>query len=137
MKKLIPCVEKLNSHYETLNPNTLNTRLIQSLAWRNYWPGLEDHSSGPGIVSRSLSRGESASLSSKHGFFLAREKSSSTLGVSRTASVSEGSCVKSATTRPSDSRECFSQTRLTYGSLVFNVLGFKNSSVYDNLKHRG
>ena len=32
-----------------------------------YWPGLEDHSSGPGIVSRSLSRGESASLSSKHG----------------------------------------------------------------------
>ena len=38
-----------------------------------YWPGLEDYSSGPGIVSRSLSRGESASLSSKHGFFLARE----------------------------------------------------------------
>ena len=32
-----------------------------------YWPGLEDRSSGPGIVSRSLSRGESASLSSKHG----------------------------------------------------------------------
>ena len=28
----IPYVEKLNSHYETLNPNTLNTRLIQSLA---------------------------------------------------------------------------------------------------------
>ena len=45
-----------------------------------YWPGLEDHSSGPGIVSRSLSRGESASLSSKHvGFFLAREKSSCVL----------------------------------------------------------
>ncbi len=44
------------------------------------WPGLEDHSSGPGIVSRSLSRGESASLSSKHvGFFLAREKSSCVL----------------------------------------------------------
>ena len=43
--------------------------------------GLEDHSSGPGsIVSRSLSRGESASLSSKHvGFFLAREKSSCVL----------------------------------------------------------
>jgi len=40
-----------------------------------YWPGLEDRSSGPGsIVSRSLSRGEFASLSSKHGFFLAREK---------------------------------------------------------------
>ena len=37
------------------------------------------------------------SLSSKHGFFFAREKSSSTLGVSRTASVSERSCVKSAT----------------------------------------
>ena len=37
-----------------------------------YWPGLEDRSSGPGIVSRSLSRGEFASLSSKHGFFLAR-----------------------------------------------------------------
>ena len=71
-----------------------------------YWPGLEDYSSGPGIVSRSLSRGESASLSSKHGFFLAREKSSSTLGVSRTASVSEGPCVKSATTRASDSRVC-------------------------------
>ena len=35
-----------------------------------YWPGLEDRSSGPGIiVSRSLSRGEFASLSSKHGFF--------------------------------------------------------------------
>ena len=33
------------------------------------WPGLEDHSSGPGIVSRSLSRGESASLSSKHGLW--------------------------------------------------------------------
>ena len=44
-----------------------------------YWPGLEDRSSGPGIiVSRSLSRGEFASLSSKHGFFFAREKSSST-----------------------------------------------------------
>ena len=42
-----------------------------------YWPGLEDRSSGPGIiVSRSLSRGESVSLSSKHvGFFFAREKS--------------------------------------------------------------
>jgi hypothetical protein len=42
-----------------------------------YWPGLEDRSSGPGIiVSRSLSRGEFASLSSKHvGFFFAREKS--------------------------------------------------------------
>ena len=53
-----------------------------------YWPGLEDRSSGPGIVSRSLSRGEFASLSSKHGFFLAREKSSSTLGVSRTESSS-------------------------------------------------
>ena len=77
-----------------------------------YWPGLEDHSSGPGIVSRSLSRGESASLSSKHGFFLAREKSSSTLGVSRTASVSEGSCVKSATTRASDSRVSSSDIRV-------------------------
>ena len=52
-----------------------------------YWPGLEDRSSGPGIVSRSLSRGEFASLSSKHGFFLAREKSSSTLGVSRTGEL--------------------------------------------------
>jgi len=40
-----------------------------------YWPGLEDRSSGPGIVSRSLSRGEFVSLSSKHGFFFAREKS--------------------------------------------------------------
>ena len=59
-----------------------------------YWPGLEDRSSGPGIVSRSLSRGEFVSLSSKHGFFLAREKSSSTLGVSRTASVSGESCKK-------------------------------------------
>ena len=41
------------------------------------WPGLEDRSSGPGsIVSRSLSRGEFVSLSSKHvGFFFAREKS--------------------------------------------------------------
>ena len=27
-------VEKLNSHYETLNINTLNARLIQSLAFR-------------------------------------------------------------------------------------------------------
>ena len=36
-----------------------------------YWPGLEDRSSGPGIVSRSLSRGEFVSLSSKHGFFFA------------------------------------------------------------------
>ncbi len=43
-----------------------------------YWPGLEDCSSGPGIiVSRSLSRGGFVSLSSKHvGFFFAREKSS-------------------------------------------------------------
>ena len=42
-----------------------------------YWPGLEDRSSGPGIiVSRSLSRGEFASLSSKHGFFLARVEKS-------------------------------------------------------------
>ena len=41
------------------------------------WPGLEDRSSGPGsIVSRSLSRGEFASLSSKHGFFLARVEKS-------------------------------------------------------------
>ena len=36
-----------------------------------YWPGLEDRSSGPGIVSRSLSRGEFVSLSFKHGFFFA------------------------------------------------------------------
>ena len=34
-----------------------------------YWPGLEDCSSRPGIVSRSLSRGGFLSLSFKHGFF--------------------------------------------------------------------
>ena len=39
-----------------------------------YWPGLEDRSSGPGIVSRSLSRGGFVSLSSKHGFFFEREE---------------------------------------------------------------
>jgi len=37
-----------------------------------YPPGLEDYSSRPGIVSRSLSRGGFLSLSSKHGFFFAR-----------------------------------------------------------------
>ena len=45
-----------------------------------YWPGLEDRSSGPGVVSRSLSRGEFVSLSSKHGFFFAREKSGKIYG---------------------------------------------------------
>ena len=63
------------------------TRFVRLLLARS----SEDHrSSGPGsIVSRSFSRGfEFASLSFKHvGFFLAREKSSSTLGVSRTGEL--------------------------------------------------
>ena len=37
-------------------------------------PGLEDYSSRPGFLSRSLSRGGFLSLSSKHCFFFARDK---------------------------------------------------------------
>ena len=59
------------------------------------------------------------SLSSKHGFFFAREESSSTPGVSRTARVSGGSCVKSATTRASDSRVSSLDIRVL--GVVFSV----------------
>ena len=65
----------LDAMHDDVRVDEENLGFVQCLVlYVCYWPGLEDRSSGPGIVSRSLSRGESASLSSKHGFFLAREK---------------------------------------------------------------
>ena len=97
-----------------------------------YPPGLEDYSSRPGIVSRSLSRGGFLSLSSKHGFFFAREKSSSTPEVTRTARVSGGSCVESATDDPRwrffvQILVCVSKERDDLSSLSFFLLFWRKS----------
>ena len=79
-RKLLHTVQNKTESGKNVVKMKLKTNTSLLVLYVCYWPGLEDRSSGPGVVSQSLSRGEFVSLSSKHGFFFAREKSGNIYG---------------------------------------------------------